>query len=261
MTINLSFSHDSDDSEPTSDLDRGEVEDLSPPQWRRYEETVQEIYEQKVIGGTKVEATSVPGLHSGIPRQIDVLLRTQIVDDIETLIVIECKRYKARVGIGTVDEFFGKLADVGAQHGVLCAPNGFTAGARKRADPKARPSVTLVDLSADERLDLSVFDVVFDCPALGCEWGELRWAVMTSDADERVGFGSCERCGGIAIRCETCENVEEPGIGFECSCGHTFTLSLDRDHEIDYVVRTDSSGQETTFDRWGEPDARDGVFE
>ena len=45
-------------------------------------------------------------------------------------VIVECKRYSKKLGIGKVDEFVGKLLDTGGDMGILYAFSGVTPGAR-----------------------------------------------------------------------------------------------------------------------------------
>ena len=80
------------------------------------------------------------GVISGRSRQIDALVGGSVgFSDVE--VVIECKRNTSGVlRIGIVDEFVGKLLDLGVGHGVLCAWGGFTSGARARRSDILQPT-------------------------------------------------------------------------------------------------------------------------
>jgi hypothetical protein len=77
---------------------------------------------------------------SGRQRQIDVAI-TEKIGLFPVLIVLECKNYRRPVGITRVEAFATKIADVGAQHGVMVSAKGFDAGARAMAD---RHGITLL---------------------------------------------------------------------------------------------------------------------
>ncbi len=71
---------------------------------------------------------------SGRKREIDVLL-LQHVAGYPVRIAIECKNEKDQVGSQHIDEFVGKLSDVGIPpcHGVFVSPIGYTGPALERA--------------------------------------------------------------------------------------------------------------------------------
>ncbi|MFJ3204495.1 restriction endonuclease [Streptomyces sp. NPDC086989] len=83
---------------------------------------------------------------SGVPRQIDALAEGLIAGQ-KLRVVIEAKCYGRRVSIGTVDEFIGKLLDLGAERGILYAAGGFTQGAVARAERALNPRVGLEHLA------------------------------------------------------------------------------------------------------------------
>jgi hypothetical protein len=70
---------------------------------------------------------------SGRKRQLDVVVRGR-VGIAPIMLVVECKEYSKPVGIELVEAFFGKLADVGADRGVMVARTGFTKDALSRAE-------------------------------------------------------------------------------------------------------------------------------
>ncbi|OCC13927.1 restriction endonuclease [Streptomyces sp. PTY087I2] len=86
------------------------------------------------------------GVMSGVPRQLDALAVGSVAGQ-KLSVVIEAKCYGRRVSIGTVDEFIGKLLDLGAARGILYAAGGFTTGAVKRAERALNPGVALEHLA------------------------------------------------------------------------------------------------------------------
>ncbi|CAN5674453.1 hypothetical protein BH24ACT5_BH24ACT5_10820 [soil metagenome] len=247
--VDLEFG--SADDEVSSDIDRTLLPHLTAPMSKRYEDAIRQIFAERVPDWARFDGTHLPGELSGIPRQIDVLLRAPIIDSISSVIVIECKHYARRVGIGTVDELYGKLIDVGAEHGVLCAPNGFTAPARERAANARNPKIVLYDLSGDDQLD--VHDLPGpDCPSYVCEWGWVSWRTGASSDGETIGMGSCDRCGAISARCDTCGLEIEAGGLEECYCGVRFRSEWWHDGS-EWIVRfRDGDDDEVQFD-WASP--------
>ena len=166
--------------------------------------------------------------------------------------------YQGGIGVGTVDELVGKLLDVGAPLGVLCAPNGFSAPARHRAKNSGTPQIEIFDLVGDEDLEIDIDEVEeqflkFDCPAIGCDWGDMTWWRMKStETAETVTVGSCSYCGSHATHCEECESQHETGLGMICDCGFTFALMHGRKGGFDGVVRSDEEGNDVEFDEYVE---------
>lgn len=73
------------------------------------------------------------------PRQIDVLLRSQI-SYIDLTTIIECRDYKDRLDITHLDGFHSKLMDVKASKGILVSKKGFSKKAISKAN---RVGITL----------------------------------------------------------------------------------------------------------------------
>ncbi|MET9429795.1 restriction endonuclease [Streptomyces sp. NPDC003036] len=111
------------------------------PKWRVYEKAVAEYVRQLDPGVTVEHDQHLPGLLSGRPRQIDVLVRGRLAGE-TILIVWECKDYARPVGLGTVEEFISKLVDVGAHKGVLICSEGLTEAAVRRLENTTQPRVS-----------------------------------------------------------------------------------------------------------------------
>jgi len=240
----------------TTDDDMSEAPSLTLAQAKRYEQQVGRILAGRSEQANRSENTHLPGKVSGSQRQIDVLFTTRPLPDVEMHIVVECKHYKRRIGVGVIDELIGKVSDVGAVLGILCAANGFSGPARQRAANSVVPKITLMDLTGDEDLVVNIAAIEeeyvarFDCPGLNCEWGEVSWGQMVSESGATIAVGTCDKCGTLAIKCEDCDETEQEGFDFECSCEYAFSTVCDRRGEFDGVVRTDRSGNEVSFDRW-----------
>ena len=101
--VDLDFGQNSDDSLTTDD-DRSVTGTLSSAQYIRYEQQVARILAGRSEHSQPVAMTHLPGKLSESPRQIDALLTTNPVGDRQMHIVIECKYYKRKIGVGTVDE-------------------------------------------------------------------------------------------------------------------------------------------------------------
>lgn len=117
------------------------------PLWRLYEEQVTELIaaldsNAEVIHNQRIEAKLSKAM-----RQVDVLVRGKIIG-IEIVIVAECKLVSRPLDIGVVDEFVGKLLDIGADRGVLYSASGMTPNAVWRATMATNPSIIPVSLEA-----------------------------------------------------------------------------------------------------------------
>ena len=244
--VDLDFSGGLDQTR-TSDEDRTLLPELTGSMSKRYEDAIRRILTDRVPQYVRIEGTHLRGEKSGVDRQIDVLLKAPLMEGVTSVIVVECKRYARPVGIGTVDELCGKLIDVGAEHGVLCAPNGFTRGAETRAENARHPTIVLYDLSGDEEVELENLPGP-DCPAFGCEWGWVSWANGEFDSGESVGMGRCDRCGSMAVKCKTCGHQLAADGDDQCYCGFTFMEDSWHDGS-EWVIRVRTTdGDETRFD-------------
>lgn len=179
------------------------------PAWKTFENDVADFV--AALDGSAVVERDVrrTGVLSARQRQIDVLV-TGTVGDSKIEIAIECKRNTTKtLGIKVVDEFVGKVLDVGADRGVLCAFGGFDAGAKARAKGAKHPKIELRDLS-DWDLDLhapwaDIADdfVRADCPNTTC-WGEITWGDYSDEDGKAVKVGTCDSCGSLIGECSVC---------------------------------------------------------
>jgi hypothetical protein len=93
---------------------------------------------------------SQEGELSFTPRQLDIVALGTIAGQ-PIKIVAECKCYTTRpLAMGVVDEFIGKLLDIGAERGILASYTGFSDGAFLRAAGARGPSVGLMALGEIE---------------------------------------------------------------------------------------------------------------
>ncbi|WP_146087515.1 restriction endonuclease [Thermomonospora echinospora] len=120
------------------------------PRWLRYEKEVYQLVKDGDPAAKVEHNQRVHGQLSGKMRQIDVRATGKLAGS-EILIIVECKRRKAPVGIGVIDEFIGKLLDVRADQGILFSFTGFTEPAIARADAASHPKVGLVILGEPEK--------------------------------------------------------------------------------------------------------------
>lgn len=115
------------------------------PLWRRYELTVHELINALDPTSSVTHDAHIPGLQSRAYRQIDIWVVGQAAGaDIK--VAVECKRLKRFVSIGLVDQFLGKLIDIGADRGILYSYSGFTSSAVTRALGSTNPRIMAVAL-------------------------------------------------------------------------------------------------------------------
>ena len=119
------------------------------PLWQRYELSVRELLAALDPSADVRHNQRVRGLASGVHRQVDVLAKGKVVG-IDVTVAVECKRHRRASDIGTVDQFIGKLLDLGADRGVLYAYAGFTDGAVTRAVGASNPHIMVVSVQTPE---------------------------------------------------------------------------------------------------------------
>lgn len=113
------------------------------PKWQKFEDLVTEI--QKVLSPDAIVTPNdkIPG-KSGIERQIDISVRAK-VGEFELLMIIDCKDYKSRIDINTVEQVRGLAEDVRANKAALVSFKGYTDGAKKRAQESGIDLYRLID--------------------------------------------------------------------------------------------------------------------
>jgi hypothetical protein len=117
----------------------------SNPLWLRYEQSVRTMLSTLDSSAKVVHNEHVPGRLSGKKRQIDVLATGTVVGQ-EVTVAVECKRHGRPVNIQLVDQFIGKLLDIGADRGILYSFEGFTSSAVSRAIGSSNPHVSTIAL-------------------------------------------------------------------------------------------------------------------
>jgi hypothetical protein len=168
-------------------------------------------------------------------RQIDVLIDLRHERDDSGRLIVDAKKRTRKVDVKDVEAFRGLMDDVGATHGYLVCPNGFTKAAVRRAQTAV--SVRLVPLDQLEDFDPATWP---KCEAAACGRGRVFWdgypeigipvAPMTGEIHGQVrtmGFvhhvGKCDRCGTFHVKCLACHDVfdvpdDDNGPDRRCSC-------------------------------------------
>lgn len=105
---------------------------MTQPDWKKLEHLAAKIQRQLSPHSRISHNVKVPGLDSGVSRQVDVLIEDR-VGQFPVRIAIECKDHKSPVDVPVVDSFRGLLSDTRISKGVLVCPGGFTKGALEYA--------------------------------------------------------------------------------------------------------------------------------
>jgi len=236
-----------------SDDDPTKVEP-TPIQWRLFEVEVAKAQADLDPNSIVERDVRLEGVLSGQQRQIDVLVSGTMGGQPFT-IAVECKHYAKRLGIGAVDEFAGKLLDIGVDRGVLYALSGLTQPAKDRATGSHVPRIVLGDLLAsDEHVEPDVrvlFTGFGDCPNENCYTGDIRWTWWESP-EARLRAGSCDTCGTWAVECPTCGEFDLLEANACYSCETKITLGWDRKGADVESVEVEVEGKTGSYDATGQ---------
>jgi restriction endonuclease len=125
------------------------LERRNDPLWKRYEESVQNLLASLDGKAEVVRNRRIRGRLSQVGRQVDVWVRGAVVG-VEIVVAVECKRHRRPMNIGVIDEFAGKLLDLGADRGIVYSYSGFTSAAVARAAMASTPSIMTVALKTPD---------------------------------------------------------------------------------------------------------------
>lgn len=206
------------------------------PQWEKYERLVAQLIAKQISAEYCVTPNaSIKGKISLRKRQIDVLVDYRHDTDNENRIIIDAKAKKRRINVNDVEAFLGLMEDVGATHGYLVCPNGYT----KSAESRAQESVSLRLLPLDRLEDFDPSTWPACSSTKGCK-GRVFWdgypsvdMLMAplegkSNKPKMISYihyvGKCDRCRNFHIKCTTCGTMLTPAydddedIGAQCQC-------------------------------------------
>jgi hypothetical protein len=190
----------------------------------------------------QTEYAATPNAHvmgklSRRSRQIDVLIDLRHDSDNSRRLIVDAKKRRRRIGVQDVEAFRGLMEDVGATHGYLVCPHGYTKAAERRAQTAV--SIRLVPLDHLEEFDPASWP---PCMAPSCRDGRVFWdgypeiqtvlrpvaASANVNPSRIVSFihyvGKCDCCGRFHVKCTTCGDVLAPterdvdDYGQQCSC-------------------------------------------
>jgi Restriction endonuclease len=238
----MTFGTDSDD-DPTK-------AEPTPAQWRLFEEEVAKVQAKLDPESTIQRDVRLKGVLSKHQRQVDVLVQGTVGGQ-SFAIAVECKRYAKRLGIGAVDEFAGKLLDLGVDRGVLYALNGLTEPAQERAAGSRVPRIGLGDLlTGDEHVVPDVrglFTGYGDCPNENCWMGDILWTWWDA-SNTRLRAGSCDTCGTWAVECPSCGESDLVDSGACYSCEANIALIWDRKGSEVQGIEVEVGNAMSTYD-------------
>jgi len=205
------------------------------PSWELYERLVATLFASQA--GTDLCVTPnarIRGRISGRSRQVDVLMEARHDTDNNRRVIVDAKKRRRRIDVKEVESFRGLMEDVGATHGYLVSPHGYTGAAERRAQEFV--SLRIVPLDRLEDFDPSAWP---RCLRTRCTHGRVFWdgypeltMALRSIENPSVVIsvprihhvGKCDRCGAFHVRCKTCDELlfvpenDESDIGHQCLC-------------------------------------------
>lgn len=212
-------------------------------EWEQYETQIFEKFKSKYDDCEFIKNHKFKGLYSKVDRQMDVAIIGTIAG-IKQLGVIECKHYNKNINVKTIDSFIGFLQDLNANFGILITNNGFSDGAKNRAENQ-KVHLDIIDLDNIDEYEFEP-DVTF-CPDCDPEDSNnfIYWDENYSNHEEfRLSY--CNYCSQAHIRCTNCGsetslNEAENDI-LECSGGCGLKIKITHEyvgsglHETQYEV-------------------------
>ncbi len=227
------------------------------PEWRKYEHQIfskfcEEFPEQEITMNV-----SIPGYHSQVQRQVDVLVKGQMLGK-DILGVIECKYFSRTVDVEVVDSFIGFMEDVGANVGIIITNEGFSKAAMNRADVKG----IHLDIVEFNELEDYHFELKLcgECSGIFpvVDFHAVYSALGEGGKEHLFDIGHCEYCNSLHIGCRYCgavTSIHDTRYGdlVECEglCGVSYLITYqydDDDHlpyeEIRVVLPDSEEGQD-----------------
>jgi Restriction endonuclease len=211
------------------------------PHWRLYERAVAAFMaENEGIDVSPTPNAPIIGCITGIARQVDVLLDARWGDDLSRRMIVDAKYHGAKVDINDIESFEGMMKDCRAERGILVCPNGYTDGAKRRA----QDAITIRVLTLDELRESTSWASFEECfgrcyttkkvrSRVGLVlWGEPH-ALSINDMWTIVYTGKCDVCHNFQVWCWDCgdkfslRDEDE----YECSCGRIWVTAIEE--EID----------------------------
>lgn len=207
------------------------------PDWELYERLVARMIADQISTEYCVTPNArLMGRISDRSRQIDVLIDLRHDTDNSRRVIVDAKKHTRKVDVKDVEAFRGLMEDVGATHGYLVCPSGYTKAAEKRAQSSV--SIRLVPLDRLADFDPSTWP---KCGASRCKDGLVFWdgypeltmrlVPMSGGGDGLVVemsyihyVGKCDRCGRFHVKCLTCGDMLAPpeaddeDYGHQCGC-------------------------------------------
>lgn len=98
--------------------------------WKEYEKATHQYFKNRFPNATITHDVKLTGKLSKIERQIDVLIEESICG-YKVRFAIECKDWNKPLDIGDVEQFVGKLNDIGVDKGIMVSRSGYSKAAKE----------------------------------------------------------------------------------------------------------------------------------
>lgn len=158
--------------------------------WSEYEVEVLEYLRSKFESATITRDVKLMGKLSNVPRQLDIVIDSQIAD-LHIRVAVECKNWKTKLNVRHVGEFIDKLRDAGLSRGLVIARRGFSEAAYQRAISETDLQLHILDFeSMPENLGFWANTYSGDVAALIS--APTGWVVDSAvSAEQLEHFGPC----------------------------------------------------------------------
>ncbi|WP_081263204.1 restriction endonuclease [Pseudomonas putida] len=204
------------------------------PEWEKYERLVAKLVADQLSTDYCVTPNArMIGKISNQKRLIDVLIDSRHQTNNKNRIIIDAKIRARPIDITHVESFLGLMNDVGATHGYLVCPNGYSKAAERRAQDSV--SIRLLPLDRLEDFDPSTWPL---CLVPNCQIGRIFWDgypcidvhLAPLNGGEIISIpyihyvGKCDKCSRFHIRCLSCNETLAPrhdsdsDEGVKCKC-------------------------------------------
>jgi len=170
---------------------------------------------------------------TGISRQIDVLMDARHDTNNTRRVIVDAKRRRRKIDVTDVEALLGVMEDVGATHGYLVSPSGYTKAAERRA---RKVSIRILPVDRLENFDPSTWP---NCKVATCKQGRIFWdgypellvplRSLSGQGEDLLMrilhyVGKCDRCGMFHVWCTRCDEIlpvpteGDDDVGHQCGC-------------------------------------------
>lgn len=198
--------------------------------WEKYEDQIFEKLNELFPGSSIEKNQKIKGRYSERSRQIDILVRQEIIGR-EILIVIDCKKFSKRIDVKTVESFIGFSEDVEAHIGIMITNVGYTKSADKRAKNHHKDiQLDIVEFENFDDYEFSYSSCYLCKDEEDFPRGLVRWdgpfSLVSDGKATLISSGECSYCRESYVKCQGCgETLNFSDIdNLECDCGNIFEI-------------------------------------